>query len=814
MNYNYLFLSIIIFTTINFESIAQDKAPKQYVIKKSDDNAKIDGKLNDKVWESLPIATDFFQFEPSFNIPATENRKTEVKMFYNDKGIYLSAKLFDDPEKVMKQITQRDDFGQTDYFRLVINPNNDAQNDTEFFVFSSGTQADALSSPSLGQDFGWDAVWKSAVKHTQNGWQLEMMIPYRSLRFPKIDIQTWGIQFRRFFRRERSEYAWNPINPTKGYSGIYHGELIGIKNLKPPLRLNLFPFTTAIGSLEDGNTETDFKLGMDLKYGITDNITLDATLIPDFSQARFDNLVLNIGPFEQTFAEQRQFFKEGVELFSKGDLFFSRRVGNAPIGEVELSTNEIEINRPNKVDLINAIKVSGRQKNGLGIGVFNAITEKTQTQILDTLNQEIREATVEPLTNYNIVVIDKQFNRNSSVTFINTNTTRSGDFRDANVTGALFDLQTKANTYRLNGEAKMSYLNLIDSSQTGFSSRLELGKVFGNYQYSIRHTYADDKYDINDLGLIFRNNYNNLRARVSYEIFEPTENFQNFRLRFFANYNRLAQPSEFTGVNFFADLFATNLNLDTFGLNLQVKPGKDFDYFEPRVDGRFFVTENFVNFGGFISTNFNRTFAFTLRMNANTYFESQRDSFAYRISFSPRVRFNDFFFMVYDFNYDKRINDRGFASFLDNQPVFGERDRNIIVNSIRANYNFNSNNGLSLQFRHYWDTVLYDEFMYDLKPNGRIIKNPNLPKTDLNQSPDVNFSTWNVDLNYVWQFAPGSFLTVLYRQQLFQNNDLADLGFSDSLDRLFKQNFQHTLSVRLQYFIDVNDVKDKIFNKS
>ena len=85
----------------------------------------------------------------------------------------------------------------------------------------------------------------------------------------------------------------------------------------------------------------------------------------------------------------------------------------------------------------------------------------------------------------------------------------------------------------LKREAKMSYLNLIDSTQTGFSSRLELGKVFGNYQYSIRHTYADDKYDINDLGLIFRNNYNNLRARVSYEIFEPTENFQNFRLRFF-----------------------------------------------------------------------------------------------------------------------------------------------------------------------------------------------------------------------------------------------------------------------------------------
>lgn len=803
---------LILCCLINLNSKAQNPTPKQYLIQKINADAEIDGVLNDKVWKDLPIATGFFQFEPGFNIPATKDRKTEVKLFYNDKGIYLSAKLFDDPEKVMKQITQRDDFGQADFFRLVINPNNDSQNDTEFIVFSSGTQADALSSPSLGRDFGWNAVWESNVKYTQDGWQLEMMIPYRSLRFPKTEIQTWGIQFRRNFRRERSEYAWNPINPTQGYSGIYHGELVGIKNLKPPLRLNLFPFTTAIGSLEGGNTQTDFKLGMDLKYGITDNITLDATLIPDFSQAGFDDVVLNIGPFEQTFEEQRQFFKEGVELFSKGDLFFSRRVGNAPIGNVELEPDEIEIDRPDKVNLINAAKVSGRLKNGLGIGVFNAITEKTQTRILDTINQQTRETTIEPLTNYNIVVLDKQFNRNSSVTFINTNTTRRGDFRDANVTGALFDLQTKANTYRLEGEAKMSHLNLIDSTQTGFSSRLELGKVFGNYQYSIRHTYADDKYDINDLGLIFRNNYNNLRARISYEIFEPTEKFQNFRLRFFTNYRRLAQPSKFTELSFYTDLFATNLNLDTFGVDLQIKPGKEFDYFEPRIEGRFFITENFVRLGGFFSSNYNRPFAFDIRLRANTFLESGRESFAYEFSISPRMRFNDYFFMVYEFNYDNRGNDRGFSSFLDNEPIFGERDRSIIENSISANYNFDSFSGLSLRFRHYWDTVLYDDFMYNLKPNGRISKNFELPKTSLDASPDVNFSTWNVDLNYIWQFAPGSFLTILYRQQLFQNNEAASLNFSNSLDNLFNQNFQHTLSLRLQYFIDVNTVKDKIFD--
>jgi len=814
MNYKIFFSFCIFSFFLNSKLIGQNTNPKQYQIQKLRAKAEIDANLTDSVWKNLPIATGFVQFEPGFNIAATENRKTEVKLFYNDKGLYLSAILHDDPNLVMKQITQRDDFGQTDFFRVVINPNNDAQNDTEFIVFSSGTQADALSSPSLDRDFGWNAVWKSAVKHTDKGWQLEMMIPYRSLRFPKNDIQTWGIQFRRFFRRERSEYAWNPINPTKGYSGIYHGELIGIQDLEPPLRLNLFPFTTAIGSLEGDDTETDFKLGMDVKYGITDNITLDATLIPDFSQARFDNVVLNLGPFEQTFAEQRQFFKEGVELFTKGDLFFSRRVGNAPIGQVDLQENEIEIDRPDKVDLINATKVSGRLKNGLGIGVFNAITEKTESTILDTITDTTRQETVEPLTNYNIVVVDKQFNRNSSISLINTNTTRQGDFRDANVTGALFDLRTKDNTYRLGGEAKMSYINLADKSQTGIRTNLSIGKIFGNYRYSLEHDYADDQYDINDLGLIFRNNFNNLTGEISYQIFEPTDKLQTYNISFSANYRRLAQPSTYTGLRLDVDFFATNLNLDSFGLNLDFNPGKQFDFFEPRVDGQFFITENFVNFGGFISSNYNRTFAFDLRMNANTFIESGRESLSYRINVSPRVRFNDFFFMVYDFNFDKRLNDRGFATFLNQNPIFGERNREIIVNSIRANYNFNSYNGLSLQFRHYWDTVLYDELMYNLNSNGRISINEDLPKIALNSSPDVNFSTWNVDLNYVWQFAPGSFLTVLYRQQLFQNNEQASLGFTDTLNNLFGQDLQHTLSIRLQYFIDVNDVKNAIFKSS
>ena len=799
-------LPCLLFVFLITSGLAQNQK-KQYQIKRINESAKIDGELNDSVWRDLDVATNFTQFTPNLNLAATSDRKTEVKLYYNDKAVFVSAKLYDDPEKIMSQNTIRDEFGQTDYFTLVLNPNNDAQNDTQFIVFSSGTQADALSSPSIGQDFGWNAVWESAVQKTSFGWQLEMKIPYRTLRFPKADIQTWGVQFRRYFRRERSEYAWNPIDRTRGYEGLYHGEMVGIQDLEPPLRLNLYPFTTGIVNTIGDDTSTDFKLGMDLKYGVTDNLTLDATLIPDFSQARFDDVVLNLGPFEQTFAEQRQFFTEGIDLFTKGNLFFSRRVGSAPIGSVELEDDEALINRPNEVELINAIKMSGRLKSGLGIGVFNAVTESTKATVVDTLENMQRQVEVEPISNYNILVVDQQFNKNSSVSLINTNVTRSGSARDANVTGALFDLINNSNSYKLAGELKMSHINDINDEVTGFSSALEIAKISNQYQFALGHTYADEKYDINDLGLLLRNNFNNFSANASYRIFEPTDNFQSYSLSFSSVYKQLASPNTYTGLELAASFFANSLQLDTYGFNIGIEPGRQFDYFEPRVDGRFFIYENFSNFGGFLSSNYNRTFAIDIRANANTFFEEARESYGYNFNVEPRVRFNDYFFMVYGFTYDQRIKDRGFSNFLEQEPIFGQRDRSIIINSISANYNFNPFHGLKLQLRHYWDTVLYDRFMYNLNPDGRLSENRDLPKSALPNNPDINFSTWNLDLNYSWQFAPGSFLTALYRNQLFTNTDAAAENFENTFTDLFRQDIQHTVSVRLQYFFDVNTVK-------
>ncbi|WP_179338878.1 DUF5916 domain-containing protein [Winogradskyella ludwigii] len=796
-----LLLSLLCSITIAF---SQDKKPLN--IQRTELAPKIDGILDDTIWKNAEIATGFVSNRPEIGKVAPQDQRTEVKMTYDDKAIYVSAYLYDDPTKIMKQLTSRDNFGQTDYFILVLNPNNDAQNDTAFYVFSSGQQADAIQNPTIGEDFGWNAVWDSAVKIMDDGWVVEMKIPYRTLRFADQEEPTWGVQFHREFRRSRSRYTWNPIDPTQGYSGLYHAEVKGLKNIKPPVRLNLYPFTTGIVNDYDGKTDTDLKFGLDVKYGLTDNFTLDATLVPDFSQAGFDNVVLNLGPFEQTFSEQRQFFTEGVDLFSKGGLFFSRRIGNRPSGNVSLNENE-DVNIPNEVKVLNALKVSGRTKSGLGVGFFNAITEKTTAKIKNTITGDQRTEIVEPFTNYNILVVDQQFNGNSSVSLINTNVLREGNFRDANATALVANIINKRNTYSVATDLKMSNVNYQNTTnETGFSSYLKLAKIHGNLRYSIEHNFADTNFNINDLGLLLRNNYNNFSSDISYETFEPSGNLNSYRINAFFNYNRLVEPSVFSQTNFGATYRATTKQLDGFGFRLNIEPGEQKDYFESR-DGRPFIYENAVSTGGWISSNYNRKFALDFSVNADALFENGRDLFSYDINVEPRVRLNDKLLLIYQLYYDFTNGGRGYATEVDNQAVFGERNRQVVTNSLSANYAFNPYNSIALSFRHYWDTVNYDNNLFTLLDSGRLTTDSGYTTETIEDDPDINFSTWNIDLSYSWQFAPGSFLTALYRNQLFNLNEMAENNYSQSLDNLFDQPSQHTFSVRVQYFIDFNGIK-------
>ncbi|MGB5418105.1 DUF5916 domain-containing protein [Algibacter sp.] len=821
-----LMLSLCLFMNIE----AQTK--KSYQITRTLNAPNIDGILDESIWNNLQIATDFIQFSPDVGKSTTKEKRTEVKMCYDDNAIYISAFLYDNPDDMLSQFTQRDNFGQSDFFKIIFNPNNDAQNNTLFYVFSTGTQADAIESPSNGKDFGWNAVWESAVKVVDNGWVVEAKIPYRALRFTQQENPTWGIQFEREFKKTRSKFSWSAIDVTKGNEGLYNAELKGLKNIIPPTRLSFYPYTSGLVSSYDGKTDADFAAGLDVKYGITENITLDATLIPDFSQAGFDNVRLNLGPFEQQFTEQRQFFTEGVDLFNKGDLFYSRRVGDSPSITPETADDEEIVDFPDKVQLINAVKISGRTKKGLGIGFFNAITEKTsatieKTEILnagtpsETTLKSKRNEVVEPLANYNIMVLDQQFNKNSSVTLINTNVTRNGEFKDANVTGFLVDLVNKKNTYGAIGEIKMSSFNDFENNDNGYSSRVGFGKNSGKFRFSAIYDYADENYDINDLGIQFRNNYSNFGGEMSYRIFEPTETLNSYQINLWLNYNQLANPNTYTGSNINFNINATNKKLHSFGINGNWNIGKRLDFFEPRNGfDSYFITKNYIQSNVWVSSNYNKFFAIDANFGYALYLDKERHNFNnWWYSLNPRFKFNDKFLVVLGYQFDDYNADRGFINGqdVDDEIIFGQRERIETTLSISGSYNFNSFNALTLSFRNYLSRVTYDNQVYNLQDDGNLLVSDTNTKMTIGEdsdfNPDANFNTWNLDFSYTWQFAPGSQLTALYRNQIFNFSNKSEDNYFDSLNHLFDQKKRNTFSLRLVYFIDYNDVKNVFRNK-
>lgn len=808
---------LILFLFSSFLCFGQE-TPQKKILNATRINTppKIDGKLDDPVWEGLPIAKDFVQLNPEDGTPEPETHKTEVKIAYDDDAIYIAAYLYDNaPDEILKQFGQRDNFNvQADFFVVSFNPFNDGINETKFGITAAGAIGDTKS-VNGNDDFSWSAVFNAQVSHSELGWFAEFEIPYAALRFAKKEEQIWGIQFYREIKKINQTLTWNYVDRAVGNESQYAGILEGLNNIEPPIRLTFFPFSTAIVNDFDGNTETDLKFGLDVKYGINESFTLDATLIPDFSQTAFDNVTLNLGPFEQTFSENRQFFTEGTELFSKGGIFFSRRIGNAPSGSVSKTDDEVVSDLPSEVQLLNALKVSGRTKSGLGIGVLNAITEKTDVIVRDTVANTSRNVTVEPLSNYNVLVVDKQFNKNSSIALINTNVLRAGNFRDANVTALNFDIANKQNSFRYYGQGTLSNVKYDEDIVTGFSSNLGFRRIKGNWRYGVDHRLANTKYDINDLGLNFRNNFNNVNANISYEIFEPTNFFNKYRISFNYGHQRLYNPDVTTGNSLNLNFFGVDKNRFAFGSNINFRM-KEKNYFEPRVAGKFFLINPTLGGNAWVSSDYRKRFAYDVRIGARTWFDHKQVNDAQRgifIRVSPRYRFSDNFLVIYSFETFVGNDRLGFATFDDNSnPIFGRRDQQNIEQTISASYNFTPWQSINLSFRNFWSTVHYkDNVFYDLQDNGVLTENNTFTVTDSN-NPNGNFNAWNLDLSYNWRFAPGSEAILLYRHSLFNFDQFADLSFSESFDNLFKQPQQNMLSLRIVYFLDYNNIR-KVFRK-
>jgi hypothetical protein len=803
------FLLIIICSMLNMNRLtAQDKNPVSAT--RITTAPKIDGQLNDYCWSLGTPYSDFIESSPTFGL--TARHRTEVTIVYDNDAIYLGAKCFMPTDSIWMQLTKRDDVLETtDVFAIGLDTYHDGQNALAFGVSPRNVQVDFKLFLNTESDFSWDAVWDSKVYLAEDGWYVEMKIPYSALRFPKIETQEWYIDFYRVVRSSRFVYHSASVDPEANGLVSQFQPLIGVTDIQPPLRLSLSPYATGYANFysdkqnDISESNLDFKGGMDLKWGITESFTLDATLIPDFGQVQSDNIIYNLTAFEVQYDENRSFFTEGTELFTKAELFYSRRIGFVSDYFEEHGDNTLMlVNPPINSQLLNATKFSGRNRNGLGIGVFNAVTGNTYATAIDE-EGNTKEVLVDPLTNSNVLVFDQALKNNSYVTFTNTNVIRDQKGRDANVANIMSYIANKKQTYAGFGYVAVSTLmNETDSSNNidftnGFLYQLEFQKISGNFKFNFSHLAISEDYNINDLGFLNVSNYNEDEAYIFYDIYEPFGKFLEFHSQTNIDYNYRNNDGAYIGLSLNGNAYIVNRNYLGYFTYYYAAPFGLHDYYEPRVENRYYAEPAVYEIGAGFSTDYRKHFALDLEGGPAIWSEPGR--IKYRWQIKPRIRIGDRIFMIPLNETHLYYNNVGYVAIdsLSN-IIFGRRDVSEFDNSITGTYIFNSNMSMGFKLRYYTQKGTYSEF-YKLEEDG------SLSATEYNTNSNFNFNAWNIDFNFSWWFLPGSEINIVWKNSIVGFDDQSQLNFTENFEHTFDFPQNNNFSIRIRYYLDYQDVK-------
>lgn len=796
---NILFLTLLL---ISVNSLAQITNKKKLNAVRINEPIKIDAKFDESAWQNIPKADNFTQIVPINGSDASQ--KTEVKIIYDDKAIYIAASLYDNsPDSILMQYTERDNNrGMVDMFGVYLDPFNDALNAYGFFVTAAGVQID-IKMANNDEDDNWDAVWRSEVRISDKGWFVEMEIPYSALRFPKKEIQVWGINMFRNIQRHREETSWNFIDREIDDKMKQAGELHGIKNVIPPLRLSFSPY---LSSYAEHHGETDswaysVKGGMDVKYGINESFTLDMMLIPDFGQVQSDDQVLNLSPFETYYDEKRQFFIEGAELFDKAEIFYSRRIGGRPFHYYDvynqLNENEEIEENPLNSQMINATKISGKTKHGLGIGFLNSMTLPTFAKIKNTETGETREYQTQAFTNYNVFSIDQSLKNNSYISIINTNFKMAGTYYNANVTGTDFKLVDNSHKYAIFGKGALTQKYISeDENQFGYYYDIEIEKIAGAFRFSLSNYIESDTYDPNDMGFLRANNEVVYSGSIGYNVLKPLGNIITWNNTLSFHYATLYKPMKYTGNSINFNTFILNKNYFAIGGNVSARLKGDHDYYEPRIDGWYYEGPKTFMAMGFISTDYRKMIALDLRGGFwDASFDQQGGKF---LEIEPRFRPTDKILLVLEIEYDQDKNTYGHVyNNGTDQVVFGRRDVTTYENTLKLSYIMNTKSSLSLRMRQYWSSADYKDFYLLNKNDGTL----NI-YDGYNENNDINYNAFTIDLVYKWQFAPGSELSLVWKNAISSGDDYVIRKYRDNIDRLFDAHQNNSFSFKILYYID------------
>ena len=752
------------------------------------------------------------------NVP--KEYETTAYVGYDQDAIYVGAILnHPNPDKMPKEFSQRDDIWDVnaETFFVTFNTYNDDLNFFGFQITSAGTVGDVYSSGSIeSDDFLYDTVFDAKAYISSEGWSLEMVIPYSALRFPEKEIQLWGLNFGRKIESLDETYVWSPVNVNELEYHESNGTLMGIYNISPPVRLFFYPYVQSSINLQKGlGPAASYTAGMDIKYGLSSSFTLDASLIPDFGQVAFDNVELNLGPFEQEFSENRAFFTEGATLFKiadgdigGGSFFYSRRIGEKVSVDDDLLRNDEQVfNFDDTPQLLNTIKVTGTTNKNLSIGFLNAITDKVDAEIQNSSSNQRRKQTLQPLVNYNVISLSQQLlNDYSSISVLNTNKT-GGDGLYGNNVAFVADLFDDNRDFNIKVKAFGSKTTQSENGNNGFRSGISFSELKGNFRYNVSWWGVDKHYKQNELGYFNFFDHQRFSSRISYQIL----NEYGF-LRKYSNYLWFNDTRTFH--SFDRKLWGLRFGNDFSTQNLMVfeadfaYSSKTRDYDKPRTINRYIEEPENFQVKLVMQSNKNKDFSYRIQWNNFAYFKEdfEEQKSQNRLNLSTLYRFSEQFSLALKSNHLNFKDDVGYLKTINQDIFFGRRDIRSVENNINLSYFFDSKKWINLRLRNYWSRAKYDQTLFRLEEDGR------RTATDfsiLDFDPDTNFNIWNLDINFEWWFASGSNLVLLYRNQLFNRDTATELDYSGSLDNLFDQTTQHQFSLRINYLIDFNRMRRK-----
>ncbi|MCB2194621.1 MAG: carbohydrate binding family 9 domain-containing protein [Bacteroidetes bacterium] len=857
-----IILNLIIFISLQgFTQSTQHQEKKVYNTHRIvNEPPRIDGMIDPEIWDIVEWSNGFVQRSPNDGDAASQ--KTSFKILYDDDNLYILIRAFDtEPEKIVQRMSRRDGF-DGDWVRVSIDSYFDKRTAFSFTGSVSGVKSDEyISGDGDSWDTTWDPIWEFKTSIDSLGWIAEMKIPYTQLRFSNHkEFQIWGLQVNRYIFRKQEHSHWSYCSQDESGWVRHFGELHGIKNIKPKRQVELYPYVLAKTEsyTEDEDNpfskgfEAGYGIGLDGKIGITNDFTLDFTINPDFGQVEADPSEVNLTAFETYFEEKRPFFIEGRNItnfqisgggnsFALDNLFYSRRIGRSPQYYPDVdSDNDEYTDVPDNTTILGALKLTGKTKDGLSIGVIESLTAEEKADV--SRQGEKSTEVVEPMTNYFVARAQKELNNNNTIVggmftstnrfikddnldFLNTDAYTGGiDFTqyDKNKkhyiifnyamshiqgdTTAMINQQESSRRYFQRPDNDYRSLDSNRTSMTGHAGTLQFGKQGHNkFRWVFWVTWRSPEFESNDVGFLHHSDAIFQVFWASYRWSEPFSIFRNMQVNL----------NQWTGWDFGGNssFYGGNMNM-----NMQFKNYWSFSA-GTGLEGE--STQNDLLRGG-PSMKYPGSFNYWLNIGTdgrkkiqlygstggNWGFENSRESYYYGI---------DLIYRPFDALRVSLMPDYSVATkelqYLDTEVYNGE-DRYVFAKinqittdlTLRLDYTITPNLTIQYYGSPFISAVDYSEPKFITNPyaskfTDRYSTDMSFSSEDYENDYDFNFRQFRSNLVLRWEYRPGSLLYLVWTQSKTGSVEQGNFDMMDDMDALFNIHPYNVFLVKLSFRI-------------